>query len=81
MILSQFLLESVGLCLLGGLIGVVLGVSGVFAVARLMAVPPVIVPAGVVIAFGFAAMVGIFFGFYPAYLASKLQPIVALRTE
>jgi putative ABC transport system permease protein len=46
-----------------------------------MKVPPVIVPGGIVIAFGFAALVGIFFGFYPAYLASKLEPIQALRSD
>lgn len=80
-ILSQFLLESVGLCLVGGLIGVALGLSSVFLVANLMGVPPVIVPGGVIIAFGFAALVGIFFGFYPAYMASKLEPIVALRSD
>ncbi|MDQ2987162.1 MAG: ABC transporter permease, partial [Armatimonadota bacterium] len=80
-LLSQFLLESVMLCLLGGAVGVVLGIAGVTFVAGLMGVPPVIVPGGVVIAFGFAALVGIFFGFYPAYLASKLEPIEALRSE
>ncbi|MFN8139958.1 MAG: ABC transporter permease [Fimbriimonadales bacterium] len=80
-ILSQFLLESVALCLVGGVIGVALGLSSVYLVASLMKVPPVIVPAGIVIAFGFAALVGIIFGFYPAYMASKLQPIVALRSD
>jgi putative ABC transport system permease protein len=80
-VLSQFLLESVALCLVGGVVGVLLGIGGVHVVAGLMGVDPIIVPAGVVIAFGFAAMVGMFFGFYPAYMASKLQPIVALRTD
>jgi putative ABC transport system permease protein len=80
-ILSQFLLESVALCLGGGLIGVLLGLVSVQFVAGLMGVPPVIVPAGIIIAFSFAAMVGIFFGFYPAYMASKLQPIEALRND
>jgi putative ABC transport system permease protein len=80
-LLSQFLLESVMLCLLGGAVGVALGIASVTFVAGLMGVPPVIVPGGVVIAFGFAALVGIFFGFYPAYLASKLEPIEALRSE
>jgi len=80
-LLSQFLLESIMLCLLGGVVGVLLGVASVTFVSGLMGVPPVIVPGGVVIAFGFAALVGIFFGFYPAYLAAKMEPIEALRSE
>jgi putative ABC transport system permease protein len=80
-VLSQFLLESVTLCLVGGLVGVGFGIAAVEVVAKMMGVPPTIVPAGVFLAFGFAALVGIFFGFYPAYLASKLQPIEALRNE
>lgn len=80
-LLSQFLLESVVLCLSGGVLGILIGIGSVGFVAKLMKVPPVIVPGGVVIAFGFAAMVGIFFGFYPAYLASKLEPIEALRSD
>lgn len=80
-LLSQFLLESVTLCLAGGVIGILLGIASVSFVANLMKVPPVIVPGGIVIAFGFAALVGIFFGFYPAYLASKLEPIQALRSD
>ncbi|MCH8274438.1 MAG: ABC transporter permease [Armatimonadetes bacterium] len=80
-VLSQFLLESVMLCLAGGLAGVALGVFAVKFVAGLMGVPPVVSIPGITIAFAFAALVGIFFGFYPAYVASKLQPIDALRTE
>jgi len=80
-VLSQFLLESVALCLAGGIIGIGAGIVGVNVVAKLMGVDPVLVPAGIAVAFGFAALVGIFFGFYPAYLASKLQPIEALRNE
>ncbi|GMV36926.1 MAG: ABC transporter permease [Fimbriimonadales bacterium] len=80
-ILSQFLLESIVLCLLGGLIGIAVGIGGVKLIAGFIGVPPVVVPSGVVLAFGFAALVGIVFGLYPAYLASKLQPIEALREE
>jgi putative ABC transport system permease protein len=80
-LLSQFLLESVALCLAGGVIGILGGIASVRFVAGLMKVPPIVSPSGVAIAFGFAALVGIFFGFYPAYLASKLQPIEALRSD
>ncbi len=80
-VLSQFLLESIFLCLAGGVIGVILGIAGVHFVAGLMGVDPIVSLPGVVIAFAFAALVGTFFGFYPAYLASKLEPMEALRTE
>ncbi len=80
-ILSQFLLESVVMCLVGGIIGIILGIGGVLLVAAPMKVPPVVNPQAVIMASAFSAMVGIFFGLYPAIRASRLQPIEALRHE
>jgi putative ABC transport system permease protein len=80
-ILSQFLLESIVLCTVGGLLGVALGVGGSQLVAKAMKVPPVIDMTSILMAFGFAGMVGLFFGLYPALRASRLQPIEALRYE
>ena len=80
-ILSQFLLESVVMCTVGGVIGIALGSLAVRLVATLLKVPPTVDPRSVIIAFGFSAMVGLFFGFYPALRASRLQPIEALRYE
>ena len=80
-ILIQFLIEAVVLSLLGGLIGVLLGI-GITTVASLITGWPTLVSAtAIIIAFGFAAAVGIFFGLYPAKKASKLDPIEALRYE
>lgn len=80
-ILSQFLLEAVVMCLMGGLAGILLGYLATNSVASLFQVPPVFSTSAVLMAFGFAAGVGIFFGIYPAYRASRLQPIEALRYE
>ena len=80
-ILAQFLLESVVMCVLGGLIGIVLGYVATRFVAALMKVPPLINPQAILLAFGFSALVGLFFGLYPAMRASRLQPIEALRHE
>jgi putative ABC transport system permease protein len=80
-ILSQFLMESVVMCLLGGLLGIILGQLGVRFVAGLLQVPPVIDQTAILSAFGFASVVGVFFGLYPAIRASNLQPIEALRHE
>lgn len=80
-ILSQFLLESVVLCVLGGTVGIVVGSLTTNAVSGALKVPPVHQPWAIAIAFGFAAFVGLFFGFYPALRASSLQPIEALRYE
>ncbi|GMV89772.1 MAG: ABC transporter permease [Chthonomonas sp.] len=80
-ILSQFLLESVVMCLVGGILGILIGSASIFYIAGLFQVPPEINTAGVVTAFGFSAMVGLFFGIYPAMRASRLQPIEALRHE
>ena len=80
-ILSQFMLESVVMCLMGGVLGIVLGQWAVRLVAAQLQVPPIIDATAVGSAFGFATLVGIFFGLYPAIRASKLQPIEALRHE
>lgn len=80
-ILTQFLLESVVMCLVGGMIGIVVGQFGTQFVAGLLQVPSVMNSQAVVMAFGFSSVVGLFFGLYPAIRASGLQPIEALRYE
>jgi putative ABC transport system permease protein len=80
-ILSQFLLESVVMCVVGGILGILLGSVAVIGVAKLLKVPPLINSQAIVLSFGFSAMVGLFFGLYPALRASSLQPIEALRHE
>ena len=78
---NQFLIEAVTLSLIGGLIGIAVGLAGSIGISNLGDWPTVIRPESVVLAFGFAAVVGIFFGFYPARKASRLDPIEALRYE
>ncbi len=80
-ILSQFLVEAMTVSLVGGLIGVVLGVAGSYGIGYLAEWGIVIQPAAIVLAFSFAAAVGIFFGFYPARKASRLDPVEAMRYE
>jgi len=80
-VLVQFLVEAITLSTLGGLVGVVIGVVGSGSIGRMLRWATVISPASVVIAVGVAALVGIFFGFYPARQASRLDPIDALRFE
>lgn len=80
-ILVQFLLEAIIMCLMGGLIGILLGYISTNFVAGLFQVPPVFSLSAVGMAFGFASAVGVFFGLYPALKASQLQPIEALRYE
>ena len=78
-ILTQFLFESVLLCLIGGAVGVVIGVVG--SRFRIAGVQPVIAPYSIVLAFGVSIAVGVFFGFYPANRAASMRPIDALRYE
>jgi putative ABC transport system permease protein len=80
-ILMQFLVEAVTLSLIGGMIGIVLGIGGSNAISYFADWHTVLAPGAVVLAFGFAAAIGIFFGFYPARKASRLDPIEALRYE
>ena len=80
-VLIQFLIEAVVLALVGGVIGITLGISGAVGLGSLANWPVVVQPAVVLLAFLVAAGVGIFFGYYPALKASRLDPIEALRYE
>ena len=80
-VLLQFLFEAIVLSVFGGLIGVLLGVGVAKLFARIAGWPIVVSPTAIVVAFAVAATVGIFFGFYPARKASRLDPIDALRYE
>jgi len=80
-ILSQFLVEAIVLCMLGGAAGILLGRGTSFAVRKIMHWPTEISPLAILISVIVSAFVGIVFGFYPAWKASKLDPIEALRYE
>ena len=80
-ILLQFVTEAVAVSLIGGAIGIVIGLAGSIAAARIGDWPIITSPVAALLAIGFAALVGIFFGYYPAYKASRLDPIIALRHE
>ncbi|MGQ0539892.1 MAG: ABC transporter permease, partial [Gemmatimonadaceae bacterium] len=78
-ILLQFLIEAVVLCLLGGLLGVLLGAAAAAVLENSLQWNTEISPAAVLLAFGFSAAVGLIFGVWPARRAAKLDPILALR--
>jgi putative ABC transport system permease protein len=80
-VLTQFLIESMVLSLLGGIIGVVLGLGFAVAASYGLEIPFTPDLSVIALSFGFAGAVGVVFGFYPARRASKLDPIVALRHE
>ncbi len=80
-VLRQFLAEAVSLSLLGGSVGIALGIGVSRALTHLLGWPTLVEPQAVAVAFGFAAVVGVFFGWYPARKAAGLDPIVALRFE
>jgi putative ABC transport system permease protein len=80
-VMRQFLTEAVAISLAGGIAGIVVGVIAAAVIARTLNWATVVSPLSVVLAFGVAALVGVFFGWYPAKRASQLDPIVALRHE
>jgi putative ABC transport system permease protein len=78
---GQFLTEALLMSLVGGMLGVAAGIGGAWLYGRISDMRTVIVPSSILLAFGSAALVGAFFGFYPANQAAKLDPIDALRHE
>ena len=80
-ILNQFLIEAVTLSLIGGFIGISMGVGGAVAISMFGEWPMIVEINSLILAFSFAAVVGVFFGYYPARKASRLDPIEALRYE
>ena len=80
-ILTQFLVEAVTLSLIGGFLGIVLGVLGSYLIGEFAGWTTRLSPESIVLAVGFSAAIGIFFGFYPARKAAALLPIQALRYE
>jgi putative ABC transport system permease protein len=80
-IMTQFLVEALFLCVLGGLIGVAVGYGSAEIMTRVAAWDTAVAPAAVVTAIGFSAAVGLFFGIWPARRAATLDPIDALRYE
>ena len=80
-VLTQFLVEAIVMSLIGGAIGVGLGFGGAAILSKATGWQTAIAPQMVLVALGFSAAVGIFFGFYPARKASALDPIQALRYE
>jgi len=80
-ILGQFLVEAVTLSLIGGLIGTLLGIGGAYAVATIAGWRVLLSVDAVLLAVAFAFLIGVFFGFYPARKAARLNPVEALRFE
>lgn len=77
----QFLIESITLSFVGGLIGVLFGVAAAITISRTLSWPTLISPASIFISVIFSMLVGILFGYYPARKAASLDPIDALRYE
>jgi putative ABC transport system permease protein len=80
-ILMQFLIEAIIISITGGLIGVFLGLTASFMVSALVHWPILISETSIILSFLVCGITGIFFGYYPAQKASRLDPIEALRYE
>jgi putative ABC transport system permease protein len=78
---NQFLIEALALSVAGGAIGIAFGLVGGFFLTRSYTLPFTVNPLSILLAAGVSAVIGVAFGFYPAVRASRLDPIVALRTE
>jgi putative ABC transport system permease protein len=77
----QFIIEALTLSLIGGVAGIIAGISGSQIISAVAGWSTIVSVLSIFLAFGFSGLVGIFFGFYPAYKASLLNPIDALRYE
>ena len=77
----QFIIEALTLSMIGGIFGITLGVTGSAILSAVAGWPTIVSPLSIILAFGFSGLIGVFFGFYPAYKASLLNPIDALRYE
>ncbi len=80
-ILTQFLVEAVVMTLIGGIIGIVLGISGAYLISLVANIPFVLSMPAILVAVGVSTLVGVVFGLYPARRAARLSPIDALRYE
>lgn len=78
---NQFLVEALILCVIGGCVAVPFGLGGAYLLTQHFGFPFVLSASAILLAIGVAAAIGVSFGFYPAARASRLDPIVALRTE
>ena len=78
---AQFLIEAMVLSMIGGTLGIILGVAAGYALASFTSAPPIFTVASILLAFIFSALVGVGFGYYPAWKASLLNPIDALKYE
>jgi putative ABC transport system permease protein len=77
----QFIIEALTLSMIGGTVGIITGLGGSSALSMMAGWPTVVSVPSILLSFGFSGLIGIFFGYYPAYKASLLDPIDALRYE
>lgn len=80
-ILAQFVIEAVLISMTGGILGILLGVSGSHFISNIAQWPTVVTPISIILSVCVSLAIGLFFGIYPAKKAAMLDPIVALRSE